>query len=670
MDTSKTKKEIIEELIQEGKIISERYNFFSLDKIQITNIINNIIHLVLNESGTEDIKTLFQTKLETSINNIIKHILKSKSPAKYLQESLTIQDIINIYKAYNIELSTEVATELLKSNNIQERLKEHISQTPIENITDEQIITFINAYSTILETEQNNLSESTDESNNYDGLKILLKTSTKDELLSKEEETGLLKKMKNGDIKAREKLILANTKLVVSIAKKYKTIPLEDAIQEGIGGLIIAIDRFDITKGVRLSTYATPWITAKIQRAIINNQLIKTSVSAYQDILNIRKIQNEHLMITGQTLTAVELSKLTNIPIQTINNALETDDYISLNTKVKEDEDTELLSFIPDKNINFIEELENEDYITYILRELKKNNINETTIKMLAMRIGINGKEPKTYYEIAKIFNTTEQNVRARIQRLAPKIKEICDDKYQGILKINITKNILIFKSKINKILPYVTDKLSSQEIELLEKLNKNRIEDMKKNEVDYIISTLIPRIKELLTQTTAKEAIPNKTIFEIIGKYGCSEEIIMEAYYYLPPKMQEIIKKRNGDSLKETIPQKDYTKKDDDYFKHKIIKYLKSICRSLVNNEPINENISNPKDNKIRKRKTIKEKLEPISTEEYDHLLDELNDKDKELIYLNDTKTIRLTKKNRIDINSGLMPKLKRKIKRDKNQS
>ena len=192
----------------------------------------------------------------------------------------------------------------------------------------------------------------------------------------------------------------------------------------------------------------------------------------------------------------------------------------------------------------------------------------------------------------------------------------------------------------------------------------------MKKNEIDYIISTLIPRIKELLTQTTAKEAILNKTIFEIIGKYGCSEEIIMEAYYYLPPKMQEIIKKRNGDSLKETTPKKEYTKRDDNYFKHKIIKCLKSICRSLVNNQPIDENLLKIKEYKIRQRQTIKEKLEPISTEEYEDLLDELNDKDKELIYLNDTKTIRLTKKNRIDINSGLMPKLRRKIKRNKDQS
>lgn len=670
MDTSKTKKEIIEELIQEGKIISARYNFFSLDKIQITNIINNIIHLVLNESGTEDIKTLFQTRLENSINNIIKYTLKSESAAQYLKDGLTINEISDIYNKYNIELSVETAIELLKNSNLLVEIKEYISKTPIENIKDEQIITFINAYSMILETNQNNLSETKEEKNNYDGLKILLKTLIKDKLLSKDEEVELLNKMKNGDIKAREKLILANTKLVVSIAKKYKTIPLEDAIQEGIGGLIIAIDRFDIKKGVRLSTYATPWIIAKIQRSIINSQLIKSSVNTYQEILYIKRIQNEYLTKTGKTLTPNELSILTSIPASLISTALEANNIISLNTKINDEDDTELLNFIPDNNTNFTEEIENEDYIFYILRELKKNNINEITIKMLEMRIGINGKEPKTYYEIANLFHTTEQNVRARIQRLAPKIKEICDDNYQGILKININKNIFVFKSKIKEILPHVIGVLPESDIELLKKLSTNRIEDMKKQEINYIISNLIPRIRELLNGKIIKEEQTNKTIFEIIGKYGCSEEIIMEAYNYLPPQMQEIIRRRNGDSLKETTPQKDYTKKDDDYFNHRIIKCLKSICRSLVNNQPIDENLLKIKEYKIRQRQTIKEKLEPISVEEYEHLLDELNDKDKELIYLNDTKTIRLTKKNRIDINSGLMPKLKRKIKRDKNQS
>jgi len=670
VDASKTRKEIIEELTQEGKIISERYNFFSLDKIQITNIINSIINLVINESKTEDIKSLFIVRLETSINNIIKYILKSKSAAKYLKESLTLNEISDIYNTYNIELSIETAAELLKNSNLLEEIKEYVSKIPIENVKDDQIITFINAYSIALEREQNNLIETREETNNYDGLKILLNTSIKDELLSKDEEIELLNRMKNGDIKAREKLILANTKLVVSIAKKYKTIPLEDAIQEGIGGLIIAIDRFDIKKGVRLSTYATPWITAKIQRSIINNQLIKPSVNTYQEILNIKKIQNEYLTKTGKALTTAKLSELTNIPTSLINDALEANNIISLNTKINDEDNTELLNFIPDNNTNFTEEIENEDYVLYILRELKKNNINEFTIKMLEMRIGINGIEPKTYYEIANIFHTTEQNVRARIQRLAPKITEICDENYHGILKENINKNIFVFKSKIKEILPHVIGILPKSDIELLKKLNTNRIEDMKKNEITYIISILIPRIKVLLNEKTIKEEQTNKTIFEIIGKYGCSEEIIMEAYNYLPPKMQEIIKRRNGDSLKETTPKKEYTKRDDNYFKHRIIKCLKSICRSLVNSQPIDENLLKIKESQIRKRQTIKEKLEPISIEEYEHLLSELNDKDKELIYLNDTKTIRLTKKNRSDINSGLMPKLRRKIKRNKDQS
>ena len=186
-----------------------------------------------------------------------------------------------------------------------------------------------------------------------DSLRSYLRMISQFPLLTPEQEVSLALAYQNGDMSARDKIIKSNLRLVVSIAKRYRsaTLTIDDLIQEGNMGLQKAVDKYDPTKGFKFSTYATWWIRQAITRGIADkDRLIRTPAHRYEKIRTIQKYMAEYKKENGENPTAKEISQATGIRLQTVNEILiNSTDCCSLETPISEDGDTSLKELVPAK---------------------------------------------------------------------------------------------------------------------------------------------------------------------------------------------------------------------------------------------------------------------------------------------------------------------------------
>ena len=184
-----------------------------------------------------------------------------------------------------------------------------------------------------------------------DPVKIHLREIGRIPLLKPEEEVELAQRISEGDEAARERLIVANMRLVVSIAKHYvgRGMPLLDLIQEGYSGLIKAVEKFDHTKGYKFSTYATWWIRQAITRAIADQaRTIRIPVHMVETISKVKKAQNYLLHKNGHEPTIDEISREVNMSADKVREIIRiAQDPVSLEAPVGEEEDSYLGDFIP-----------------------------------------------------------------------------------------------------------------------------------------------------------------------------------------------------------------------------------------------------------------------------------------------------------------------------------
>ena len=185
-----------------------------------------------------------------------------------------------------------------------------------------------------------------------DPVKVFLKDIGKVPLLTSEEELDLAIRVSQGDMKARRKLIEANLRLVVSIAKRYlgRGLQFLDLIQEGNLGLIKAVEKFDHTKGFKFSTYATWWIRQAITRAISDQaRTIRIPVHMVESINKVKKAQSLLLHVNGHEPTAEEIAEHLNMPFEKVKEIMRVaQEPMSLETPIGEEEDSHLGDFIPD----------------------------------------------------------------------------------------------------------------------------------------------------------------------------------------------------------------------------------------------------------------------------------------------------------------------------------
>ena len=261
-------------------------------------------------------------------------------------------------------------------------------------------------------------------------------------ILTPEKERDLIKKYKNGDKRVRDILVECNLRLVASIAKRYdgRGIEFKDLIQEGTIGLIIAIDRFEMDKNLKLSTYATWWIKCMIQKAIYDkNEIIRIPRELYIKIMKVNAAKNVLLHQNNSNPSVEDIERITGLEKIDIMNALKYDySYSSLNKQLNNDDNKpdELMEIIPDEKYEKkLEEIEKSDMIT-IVRDLIEdtfptetddpiiNNRNERLKDVIMKRFGFNGMKPMTLEEIAKDYNITRERIRQNEELAIKKLRK------------------------------------------------------------------------------------------------------------------------------------------------------------------------------------------------------------------------------------------------------
>lgn len=248
-----------------------------------------------------------------------------------------------------------------------------------------------------------------------DSVKTYLREIGKYTLLTKEEEQTLAEGAINGDTNAKEQLINHNLRLVVSIAKKYagRGYAFLDLIQEGNLGLIKAVDKYDVTKGFRFSTYATYWIRQSMSKAIMEqNRNIRIPAHIIELLSNIRKKELEYQQNHGCAPKDTELAQMLNLDIKKVRNALQwIKDTTSLDAKLGDDEDTTVGSLVEDNTFMPLDEVVTKnDMQTTFAKVLDTLDDREKIVIM--KRFGIGWDDAETLEAIGKDLDLSKERVR------------------------------------------------------------------------------------------------------------------------------------------------------------------------------------------------------------------------------------------------------------------
>ncbi len=248
-----------------------------------------------------------------------------------------------------------------------------------------------------------------------DHVKMYLKEIGKVRLLEPEEETELAKRMAEGDEEAKKRLAEANLRLVVSIAKRYvgRGMLFLDLIQEGNLGLIKAVDKFDYTKGYKFSTYATWWIRQAITRAIADQaRTIRIPVHMVETINKLVRVSRQLVQEYGREPTHEELAKELNMSIEKVREISKiSQEPVSLETPIGEEEDSHLGDFIPDDDAPAPSEAASFVLLKEQLVEVLKT-LAPREEKVLRLRFGLDDGRQRTLEEVGKEFNVTRERIR------------------------------------------------------------------------------------------------------------------------------------------------------------------------------------------------------------------------------------------------------------------
>ena len=328
-----------------------------------------------------------------------------------------MENLINYFKEKNINVITNDADDLDSLDDIEVD----------ENSTDDDLLLDDEDFFDKMDdkefeeieklTSENFNSFSIGDVKVSDSVKMYLKEIGKVDLLSSEEEIELAKRIVEGDESAKKRLISANLRLVVSIAKHYvgRGMQFLDLIQEGNMGLIKAVEKFDHSKGFKFSTYATWWIRQAITRAIADQaRTIRIPVHMVETINKITRVQRTLVQEYGREPTAEEISQkldgqLSPDRIREIQGiALDT---VSLETPIGEEDDSHLGDFIEDKESQSPSEYTTKSLLKDELYAVMKD-LTDREEKVLRLRYGLDDNKPRTLEEVGKEFGVTRERIR------------------------------------------------------------------------------------------------------------------------------------------------------------------------------------------------------------------------------------------------------------------
>ncbi len=248
-----------------------------------------------------------------------------------------------------------------------------------------------------------------------DHVKMYLKDIGRVKLLSGDEEIEIAKKISDGDTIARNLLVEANLRLVVSIAKRYigRGMGFLDLIQEGNAGLIKAVEKFDYTKGYKFSTYATWWIRQAITRALADqSRTIRIPVHMVETMHKIQRYARQILQEKGHDASAEEIAQLSGMPTDKVREILQmAQEPISIDSPVGEDDESSIGEFIADESSPEPDEIVGETMLHEQICEVLKT-LTPREENVIKMRFGLEDGIPRTLEEVGREFNITRERIR------------------------------------------------------------------------------------------------------------------------------------------------------------------------------------------------------------------------------------------------------------------
>ena len=324
--------------------------------------------------------------------------------AKKKKNMLEYQEISEYFKDMNLGAEQfEEILEFLEAHNIDVlRISDDDDEDILLDDEDE------------VEVEQIDLSVP-DGVSIEDPVRMYLKEIGKVPLLSAEEEIELAKRMELGDMEAKKRLAEANLRLVVSIAKRYvgRGMLFLDLIQEGNLGLIKAVEKFDYRKGYKFSTYATWWIRQAITRAIADQaRTIRIPVHMVETINKLIRVSRQLLQELGREPTPEEIAAEMNMPVERVREILKiSQEPVSLETPIGEEEDSHLGDFIQDDNVPVPADAAAFTLLKEQLEEVL-STLTEREKKVLTLRFGLEDGRARTLEEVGREFNVTRERIR------------------------------------------------------------------------------------------------------------------------------------------------------------------------------------------------------------------------------------------------------------------
>ena len=326
--------------------------------------------------------------------------------AKKKKNSLEYQEISEFFKDMELDADEfEKILDFLETNNI-----DVLRIMDDDDIDDDIILDDEDE----VEVEKIDLSVP-DGVSIEDPVRMYLKAIGKVPLLSAEEEIELAKRMELGDQEAKKRLAEANLRLVVSIAKRYvgRGMLFLDLIQEGNLGLIKAVEKFDYRKGYKFSTYATWWIRQAITRAIADQaRTIRIPVHMVETINKLIRVSRQLLQELGREPTPEEIAAEMNMPVDRVREILKiSQEPVSLETPIGEEEDSHLGDFIQDDNVPVPADAAAFTLLKEQLEEVL-GTLTEREQKVLTLRFGLEDGRARTLEEVGKEFNVTRERIR------------------------------------------------------------------------------------------------------------------------------------------------------------------------------------------------------------------------------------------------------------------
>jgi RNA polymerase primary sigma factor len=263
-----------------------------------------------------------------------------------------------------------------------------------------------------------------------DALQLFLKDIGKVDLLTAAQEVELAKRIERGDHGAKQEMVEANLRLVVSIAKKYRNqgLPFLDLIQEGTIGLVRAAEKFDYRKGFKFSTYATWWIRQAVARALADKaRTIRMPVHVVEKLNKIVRSERKLRAELGREPTALEIGfdlDLTGDEVEQIRRSAQTP--VSLEKPVGDEDESEFGHFITDENLPLPDE---EAEITLRKETLRKilGTLSSRERQVLELRYGLDGQHPRTLDEVGRTFNVTRERIRQIENQSLKKLRALAD---------------------------------------------------------------------------------------------------------------------------------------------------------------------------------------------------------------------------------------------------